>query len=59
MQIKKIVRNDKDGSFTGDFALTNEQVGVLVNYAINSLLAKGVLTIDEEEFTTQQPSELN
>ena len=59
MQIKKIVRNDEDGSFTGDFALTTEQVGVLVNYAINALLARGVLTIEEEEFTPQQPNELN
>lgn len=51
MELKRL-KIEKDGSVESTWLLTSEQFQVLLNYAIDSLLAKGLITtldIPQEE----------
>lgn len=44
--IKKVVKN-KEGGYDTNWSLTDDQVSFLMTYAINNLLAEGLLSVEE------------
>lgn len=48
MILTHLVRNNEDGSLETTWKLSEEQVGVLINVAVQMLIAKGLVEVVEE-----------
>lgn len=53
MLIKDLLKN-KDGTFTFDFQVTEEEVAFLVDYAVRDLVSLGALKADEKFLNVEQ-----
>lgn len=55
LEIKRLIKTDEPG-FQGVFLIQDQNLGFLLNYAINSLLKKGtlaVLDIEQSDFDSE------
>lgn len=58
MEIKRLTKNE-NGEISSMWALTLEQEMFLINYAINSLLERGLAAVIEEEMKEEGTSTLS
>lgn len=58
LEIKKIIKTDDPG-FQGVFIIPDNNVGFLLNYAINSLLRKGTIQVLEMEEEDMHESDID
>jgi hypothetical protein len=47
MILRKLVQTDDEGNTEATFALTQQQIGILLNYAVASLVDQGLATVEE------------
>jgi hypothetical protein len=47
MILRKLVQIDDEGNAEATFALTQQQIGILLNYAVASLVDQGLATVEE------------
>jgi hypothetical protein len=53
MLIVKKVQKNLDGSYETTWQLSEEQMGFFLTFAINSLVAEGLVEVDEQETDKQ------
>lgn len=49
MIIKKIVKQEEDGSYRAEFMLTQEQISFLLSFAVGLLVQQGLATIIQQD----------
>lgn len=54
MLIVKRVKKNEDGSFDVSWQLSEDQMGFLLTFAINSLVSEGLLQVEERDNEAQQ-----
>lgn len=54
MELKQISKKGPDGVEIS-WALTNDQMESLINFAINELLRRGLITVIQEELEAENP----
>lgn len=54
--IKNVVKNE-DGSYSSTWNLTEDQMGFLLTFAINTLVAEGLVQIQDSESLAQVETE--
>jgi hypothetical protein len=59
MQIVKKLNQNEDGSWEASWSLSNEQMQFLLTYAINSLVAEGVVQIDVKSQENEKQMQLD
>lgn len=58
MILTQLHRNDEDGSYNSTWKLTQEQVQVLLNVAIQIMVAKGLATVIDE-YTDEEGNKID
>lgn len=53
MLVVKKVKKNLDGSYETTWQLSEEQMGFFLTFAINSLIAEGLVEVDEQEIDKQ------